>query len=395
MTGFGDDPFGSGGFGYADTLSAGRVTYTLRKREPTLTPGVVLSDWSAKLIERDNLPDTLQVSGWTQHLRELMAPGVGVTLEDDTGVRFTGPMTEFEKSGDGTCTATFASDLLWLWGRICYPSPTVGWESQTADYDTRTGAAETVLLGFINANAGPGALAARRVTSLTLPTTLGRGGTVTVTARFDNLGQLVRDLAEPAGLRVTIKQDGTSLVLGLEPRADLSAWARYGTVAEGGPGVLSPDWSMRIAAPRLTWAIVAGGGEGAARVLRERSSTTVESSWSLRSEALVDQRNTSVLGELDKAGNDALAEAATPVEISATIPDVEGMHLGVDVPIGSLVGLDLDGSFITDRLRQVTTDITPTGDVKSGVVGSPEAGLTRDQKQFLNLSKSIRKVQAR
>jgi hypothetical protein len=310
-------------------------------------------------------------------------------------VRFSGPLTDLTKRGDGTCTATFASDLIWLWGRICYPTPGAAWDAQTADYDTRSGSAESVLLAFVDANVGPGALTARRRAGLILPTSLGRGGTVKITARFDNLGQLVRDIAEAAGLRVTVKQAGSSLMLEVAAPSDLSSWARYGTADAGGPGVLDEDWDYTLQAPGVTRALVGGGGEGAARVLRERPDTAAESLWSQRIEAFVDQRNTSDLGELDKAGDDELADKANPVDISAEIPDVPGMRLGVDVPLGSIVGLDLDGDFVTDRLRQVTTSITAEGDVVKGVVGSSDAGLTRDQKKFLSLRKAIRKVQAR
>lgn len=393
--GFGDSPFGLGGFGLDPVLLTLDSGWTLRQRSGALTPGKVYTDWTGTLVERTNLPDTLQVEGPLERLRDLLVPGSGVTLEDGVGTRFSGPLTEFTKRGDGTCTATFASDLIWLWGRICYPTPAAVWQSQSADYDTRTGAAETVLLAFVNANVGPGALAARQRPGLTLPTTLGRGGTVTITARFDNVGQLVRDIAEAAGLRVTVLQAGASLVLAVDQPADLSAWARYGTGDAGGPGILSEEWEYTVKAPELTRALVGGGGEGAARILRERASTPVESLWGNRSEVFVDQRNTSDTAELDKAGDDEIADGAEPVQIRATVPDVEGMRLVSNVPVGSLVGLDLDGDFIVDRLRQVTTEIAADGTTISGVVGSSDAGLTRDQTAFLKLRKALRKVQAR
>jgi hypothetical protein len=113
-----------------------------------------------------------------------------------------------------------------------------------------------------------------------------------------------------------------------------------------------------------------------------------------RVEVFVDQRNTTDTGELDKAGDDEITDGANPVSVKAEIPDVRGMRLITDVPIGSIVGLDLDGDFITDRVRQVTTEITAEGDLVTGVVGSSDAGLTRDQAQFLKLRKALRKVQA-
>ena len=487
------------------------MTWTLRARAADLSSGAIFSDWTGTLVERYNLPDTLQVDGTLAHLRSLLTPGGGCTLEDDNGLRFSGPLTEFTKRGDGTCTATFASDLIWLWGRICYATPGAVWASQTADFDTRTGAAETVILSFVNVNAGPGALTARRA-GLTLPTSGERGGTITTTARFDNLGQLVHDLAEAAGLRITVLQDGTDLALAVAQPADLSAWARYGTADAGGPGILSEDWEYTARAPELTRAMVAGGGASYQwnvpnRVNRERTDTTAETLWALRHEVFVDQRGSSAASsawkdyldaradknekvnaydavsdklaaaqrrkdaaqnaydqaaltltlnpgnstatsnkaaaqdrlddatddvtdftadkaaaltaknaavtaeadaldaydaaviadqaEYDKAGDDEIAQGAEPVQIRATLPDVLGMRLVTEVPVGSKVGLDLDGTFVVDRLRQVTTEFGVDGVVATGVVGSADAGLTRDQRQFLKIRKALRKVQAR
>lgn len=372
------------------------TTWTLRQRSSGRALGVVYSDWGGELVERHTLPDTLTVGGSLSSLRSLLTPGGGCTLEDDNGVRFSGPLTAFSKSGDGTCTATFSSDLIWLWGRICYPDPGNTWATQSDDYDIRSGAAETVLLSFVNVNAGPGALAARRVAGLALPASAGRGPSTSVTARFDNLGQIVRDLAEIAGVRVVVRQvSGTTLQLEVTTAADLSATARYGTDESGGPGLLDQDWRFSVAAPNATRALVGGGGEGVARVLRERADTAAEALWSTRTEVFVDQRQTSDTGELDRAGDSSLADGANPVSITAVLPDAPDMRLITDVPIGSVVSLDLDGDLVTDRLRQVTTTIAAGGDVRSGVVGSPDAGLTRDQKKFLKLHKAIRKVQAR
>ncbi|WP_030526603.1 Gp37-like protein [Phycicoccus jejuensis] len=372
------------------------TSWTLRGRSPARTEGTAFSDLDKlELVERCNKPDSLQITGPLGHLRSLLTPGGGCTLEDEDGVRFSGPLINFSKSGKGSGVATFASDLVWPWGRICYPTPGAAWEDQTADYDVRSGSAESVLLAFLNANAGPGALANRRVPGLILPASSGRGGARKITARFDNLGQLMHDIAESAGLRVTVTQDGTDLVVAVESSPDLSATAKYGTDEQGGPGSLGDGWDYTVQAPGATRALVGGGGEGAARILRERGDAAAEALWSQRIETFVDQRNTSDTAELDKAGDDELADKASPVDISVTVPDVPGRRLGRDVPLGALVGLDLDGDFVADRLRQVTTVVTKEGQDVSGVVGSPDAGLTRDQKQFLEQRKAIRKVQAR
>lgn len=394
--GFGDSPFGTTPFGRGAVVVVVGNSWTLRARGPGFVGGKVYQDWSAVLVERHNTPDTLQIIGSLDSLRGLLEPGMGVTLEDSSGIRFSGPLTQFTKRGDQSCVATFASDLIWLWGRVCYPDPTSAWTSQSASaYDIRTGPAETVALDFINANAGPGALVERQVSGLVVPASAGLGGTTKVSARFDNLGQLVSDIAEAAGLRLRVIQNGTNLDVSLTTVADLSGWARFGTHEEGGPGQLAEDWDYKVKMPEVTHAMVAGEGDLTARVTRERSDLAASSLWSNRVEVFIDQNNTTDTAELDAAGDKALLDGANPLEVGATIPDVDGLRLGTNVPIGSIVALDLDGDVVTDRLRQVATTIGPDGDTKAGVVGSPTAGLTQDQKRFFALRRSLRKVQAR
>lgn len=382
-------------------------SWTLRGRAANLSAGAVVSDWTATLVERWNLPDTLQVSGRWTDLWPLYSTSVGVdvltggcTLHDGSGRRFSGLLAQVVEYIDtDQVMLTFESDLIRLWGRIVYPDPAHAWTAQATDYDVRTGPAETVLLAYIDANAGPGALAARQIPGLVVPTSAGRGGTVTITARFDTLGRLVADTAMAAGLTVDVVPDDDDLLVTVAAAPDLTASARYGTGTSGGPGLLGEGAQVTLSKPDLTRALVGGGGEGTARVLRERSSATAETAWGQRVEELVDRTGSTDTGELDKAGDDALLEGAQPVQISAPVLDAPGLRLGIDVPIGALVQLDLRRRTIADRLQQITTvigasDGGPTVQV-SGLVGSPDAGLTRTQKEFLAMRKTLRKVVAR
>lgn len=383
-------------------------SWTLRGRTAALGRGEIINGWSGVLVERWNLPDTLQVTGTYANLWPLYRAAVdgpdrldgGVTLNDSTGRRFSGVLSGFDEDIDtDTVTLTFDSDLTRLWGRDVYPDPANTWAAQTLDYDVRSGAAETVALAFINANAGPGAVAARRVTGLTVPASSGRGPTIKVTGRFDSLGQLLADIGTAAALRFTVVQSGTSLAVNVATCPDLTATAKYGSSTAGGPGVLAEGAKVSVRRPDLTAALVAGGGTGAARVLRERTDSSAQTLWGRRIEQVVDQRQTSDLGELDKAGDDELAKGSQPVQIKASIEDAEGLRLGTDVPIGALVTINLRRRVIQDRLQQVTTTISNTANTPTvsvvGVVGSSDAGLTRDQKRFLAMNKTLRKVVAR
>jgi hypothetical protein len=100
---------------------------------------------------------------------------MGAVLYDGPTQRASMVVTDLERHGDGTAQVTLAGDLIRLWDRICFPDPANQFYAQTRDHDVRTGPAETVLLGFVGANAGPAAITARQVTRLRLPGNQARG----------------------------------------------------------------------------------------------------------------------------------------------------------------------------------------------------------------------------
>jgi hypothetical protein len=282
-------------------------------------------------------------------------------------------LTDIQRRGDGTTQITLTSDLVRLWDRICYPNPAQAFISQTRDYDVRTGARETVALAYINANAGPGALTARQVPRLRVPGTLGRGGSTSNRARFDNLGQLVASLMEPAGLRLRVVHTSNG----------------------PGPGyLLSKDWSFGLTAPTLTTAEVAAGGTGAARLLEEQAFTTQEAMWGRRVEGLVDQRQTTDSTEIGQAGYDALMEGMTGTAVDVKVLNSAGLTLGVDVPLGALVSASLDGLVVKERIREVSTTVAAEGGGATVTVeplfGSTDTtGQTKWQRE---LAKALRRI---
>jgi hypothetical protein len=230
------------------------------------------------VVERYNQPDTAVLQGTVHDLAPVLVPGMGAVFYDGPAYRTSGVVTGVERHGDGTAQVTLTGDLVRLYDRVCYPDPANTFWEQTRDHDVRTGPAETVLLGFINANAGPAAIVDRQVSRLRLPGSLGRGPAATVSARLDELGPLVARLAERANLRVRVvhtsptigNQGWVDVVVDAAP--DLSVWARYGTPTSGGPGLLSPDWEYGIGAPTATRIEVAAGGLGVARIFEEQGS---------------------------------------------------------------------------------------------------------------------------
>jgi hypothetical protein len=374
--------------------------WTVRARTLDLRLAEPVRFSQLSFVERYNQPDTAVVQGTVHDLAPVLVPGVGAVLYDGATQRGSGVVTDIQRTGDGTAQVTLTGDLIRLYDRVCYPDPANPFIGQTRDHDVRTGPAETVLLGFINANAGPAAIADRQVARLRLPPTLGRGASATVSARLDDLGPLVARLAERAGLRVrVVHTNPTSGAQGwvdvvVDDAPDLSVWARYGTPTSGGPGLLAPDWQYGITAPTATRVEVAAGGTGTARIFAEQGSPSTETLWGRRIERLVDQRQTTDTAEINQAGYDAMIEGMAPTTVTVKILDSRGAQIGTDVPVGSLVAATLDGLVVKERVREVTTTVS----VQSGqatvqvepALGSIETtGQTQWQRQ---LTKVLRRL---
>lgn len=314
------------------------------------------------LVERYNQPDTAVLQGTIGDLGPLLAPGMGAVLHDGPTQRASMVVTDLERHGDGTAQVTLAGDLIRLWDRVCYPDPANAFFAQTRDHDVRTGPAETVLLAFVNANAGLGARTDRQITRMRMPADQVRGPATTISARLDELGPLIARLAESAALRACIVHTPAAALSGwldlrLEDCPDLSAWARYGTPSSGGPGLLAPDWQYTFSAPTITRAEVAAGGEGTARVFEEQAFPTSEGTWGRRIERVVDQRQTTNADEIGQAGYDALVEGDAATSVQVKLLDSRGVEVGGTVPVGARVAANLDGLVVKERVREVTTTV--------------------------------------
>lgn len=259
--------------------------------------------------------------------------------------RFTGLVRDSGEEGD-VLTLRGQEDSWWLARRVAYPVPGQPASSQTASaQDVRTGPAETVLKGYLDANAGPAALAARRITGLTVAASLGRGPTRTERHRFTPLLELTQTLCAAAGLGFAATQQGAAIVFEVTEPVDRSASVVLSRAREN-----LGTFSYGADAAGATVAIVGGQGTGTARVFRERGSGTGDA----RAEVFVDRRDTSVNAELDQAGDDALAEAAAQLALSFTPLHTLTSRFGVDYRLGDRVSAVVDDVSVVDVVRQVT-----------------------------------------
>lgn len=248
---------------------------------------------SVTVTERHNAISTGEITVRSDHQRlsDLIADGARVTVDylTDSGAVLrrvlSGPVRSLRGQGpssSGTVTVGVESDLRLLHRVLGWPVPGNALGSQTSAYDVRSGAAETVLKGYVTANA---------VTRLALPVTVAtdqaRGTTIKTQARFHPLSDVLLEAVEGAGLGVSVVQDDATKKLVL----DVYAPAVYPRTLTEQSGVVV-DWSWSVAGPTATRVIAGDQGEATARSFTTTVHTARESMWSDVIEVFRDARDT-------------------------------------------------------------------------------------------------------
>lgn len=362
-----------------------------------------LSRWTRlELVERTNIPDTWVVQGPADVLASFQ-PGGGCILTRDDAQVTSGVVSSIRRSRrveevNGSAALVeraevgFTSHLLHLGGRIVYPTPTQALSTTPSTfpdaYDTQTGAIEDLILHYVSLAMGTPALATRELARLRLPTSLGRGGTTTVTGRVDNVGTLVQSLAEAGGLRVTVQhvEDATGawLDLGIAPVADVSSDVRFGDQDSTALGLVT-TYDYELSRPTTTKAIVGGSGDLADRVFTEHVDADAEALWNMSAETLVNQTQTAEAAEMERAALEALASGAQPAKVAFTVALGAALVPRVDFQVGDIVGYDLPGlGPDSDVVREMRTVVSAQSDQPTEtvelVVGTPDAPKSRSQK---------------
>lgn len=392
--------------------------WTPRVRTSALALTAPLLFTKLTLVERYGEPDTLLVEGDIEDLRPAFATTSGVVVFDADGQqRFSGirprhPGRFVTRTGDGTAQLSYEADLSRLWRRFCWPTPAAAWSAQTAAYDVQTAVHEARILGYIGRNAGSsayngtagGVTVDRRIANLRLPTSTGRGVSGKTSARFQNLGQLVADLAEAANLRVTIVQtyDGTTPYLDvvIADVPDLSGWARFGDGGSGDLGLLDDSWSYGIGGGPSVF-LSAAGGDLENRYLTAQVDSSIRTAWGYE-EAFIDQRQDGTdTDQIAQGIATARAENAPTVEAQAPLAagDLQFGSQSGQIPVGAKVTVSLDGEEVVDRIRQVTTTVQVADDEATETVeplfGTPDAGLRIEQKALRRALKRLRNLEGK
>lgn len=305
----------------------------------------------------------------------LKQPGSGIIVSTENGTLISGPTrsvitNQSIDDANGTYEIAGVDDSVILTERLAYPKPTTAdVTAQDVERDIRTGIAEDVMKAYVNANIGPAAPTDRQVPQLTIEASGSRGTSVTGTARFETLQELLSGLADVSGIGFTIEQVDDALQFQVYEPIDRSLDIRF-DIYNG--RLTKSEYSY--SAPNVTRTIVGGDGDGVARTFIERSNTDsieAETLWGRRIESFTDGRGTT-LAELQQSGDEALANyGKTIVSVSISPSDDQTMLFGVDWNLGDQVSVVVGSLQLTSVVTEVGIQIDSDGVRVGATVGEP------------------------
>lgn len=241
-------------------------------------------------------------------------------------------------------------DLVWLADRPAFPNPggTIPGDNvvftQTVADDIRRGDGETVIKGFVDANAGPSGV--YPIPAMTVATNQNRGSTTTGSARMVPLLDVVAAVANGSGLALSLKQVGTGLVFDV-------------TAPQAQPVRLSENlknlkaWEYVEQAPGATVVVVGGRGDGTAKKFLTRTNASAEVDWERRVQ-FFDATDVDLDADLPIRGAEFLGQNAPQAGFMVTPEDSDSMAFGKNYNVNDVVQVEVaDGVFETDTVKQV------------------------------------------
>jgi hypothetical protein len=287
----------------------------------------------------------------------LTAQGAGIEVKRDDFVVMTGPTTRLKRDRSdrsNLLTVSGVDDNVWLKRRLAHPQPgsSAPPYSSTAD-DVRTGVGSTVIWQYVNVNLGPGAIAPRRLPTLTMETDPLVGSSVNGRARYDQLLELIQKLAIAAGdIGFKITQVGVGLVFSAYAPEDKTTSVVF---SEGFANLSS--FSYESQAPTYTYVYGGGEGEGTERQFVEGQDPVGVANWG-RIEKLVDAREQDDGPDVAQQVETALAENGENLSLEITPVDTTNLSYGTHYQLGDKVSAVIDGVLISDIVREVEVRLT-------------------------------------
>lgn len=293
--------------------------------------------------------------------------------------------TSTKSDPEGLVSISGLSDDRLLWDALAFPQPSNSNPgTQNVTNDVRTGVASTIMRQFAAFNIANGAIAAGGAVSWAPSGRLKGlrnyfrmdstgdpliGAVLTKSPRFDNLGDLLVEIANTAGIRFRVVQVDQYLELQIEAIEDKTAVIRLDVKN----GTLDSQ-SVEFAPPDVTRVIVAGQGEGTARQILTRTNATAasaEDDWGLVIESFKDQRNTNVTVELEASGDELLATGGfTKTAVKAVPSNDVTMRYPEDWNLGDRVTVIVDGQETHSNVTEAAIIADRSGVVTGAAIGN-------------------------
>lgn len=371
------------------------MTYTLYLRDSSLQRVAEIDDFADfEAVCRFNATGTwtLALDRRQRNASDLTEPGWGVVLYRDSMVVVSGPATQFKHSVGNRqqLVVSGVDDNVWFSRRVVSPVPSASSPPySTQEYDVRTNTASTALRQYADVNLGPSAVSARRLAALALGTDPLAGSTVIGRGRWQELLTLEQELATAGGVGFRIRQAGTVLEFQAYATTDRTGTVKFGMNLGNLAG-----YDYELTAPTANYIYVLGGGEGTARVVRERADWSSIATWG-RIEKTIDRRDTTDTTELDQTGDEALVEHGQRTNLSITPIDSPQLLFGNDYDLGDRVSVALDSGEIQDLIQQVTIKLDPDGQRETPGVGTDHADVLGIFRTFRAMARRLNDLERR
>jgi hypothetical protein len=243
-----------------------------------------------------------------------------------------------------------------------------------SDGATKSDTADDMLKDFVYESLGGSAIAARQAgtASLSIEADASAAGSITYAAAWQNVGGVLRDLAQAADAA------GTAVYYGMVPvsttqwqfRTRITQLGQDHTFPDGvNPVLLGVEYG-NLASPALEWDytdevtyVYAGGpGEGTDREVVEVEDTT-RSGRSLfgRREAFADARGAASTAAITAVANARLAEGKPRLRFTGSIVDTPGTRYGLAWRWGDRVTATYQGQQYDCLIRAVRVRVDGTG----------------------------------
>lgn len=306
---------------------------------------------------------------------------------DFRGVRSTWrviPEVRWNEEGERVLAVTGSGALSLLGGEPAWPDPTKTLAAQTTppvgDPKLYSGSAETVVRSLVNENyIGKGG------NPLDLLPDAGRGAASRARGRWTNLKELVTKKADVGGIGVDVglvssTASSARLVLRVwspvDRSRDVYLSEQVGTLTSA---------SAVVTPPTLTEAIVSGAG-GIYKLVTTSASLADAAQFG-RYSALVAGPSSYDDSDLQQAGEEALKEGASKVDVTLTVADTDGLVAFRDYQVGDLATGQLEtGLSIVDNISSIKVAVAQD----SPLTVTPTFGNPTNDDPVLTLAQLIR-----